>query len=341
MMCPPRRNCAICVCLCVLPAGCASNDGADRYTTSAQTAKSLQHSTSAALHQHPSIIQISNVAPRPMPRDLRVMSFNLRVPIFIDGPNYWDFRKGLLVETIVRFNPDLLGTQECVLGQADYLREQLPDYGFVGVGRNDGQLRGEMCGVFFKRNRFDKLAEGHFWLSETPDLPGSKSWGTANTRMVTWVKLRDRTDGNIFCFFNTHFDHWGKRAREQAAVLLRQKINQIAGSMPVVLTGDFNADEDSQPYQTIISGARRGDERFTDTLRAANRSTDISGDGTRHGFRGGRNGPRIDWIVTNASFQTIQASIDHTGAGLRYPSDHFPVTAVLRTVPAAPVARIE
>lgn len=341
MTCPRRRICAISVFLCLPHGGCVSNRDADSAPTAAQTAKSLQNSVSSGTKQNPGIIQIANRAFTTAPRDLRVMSFNLRVPIFIDGPNYWNFRKGLLVETIRRFDPDLLGTQECVLSQANHLREELADYAFVGVGRNDGQLRGEMCGVFFRRDRFDKLAEGHFWLSETPDVPGSKSWGTANTRMVTWVKLRDRWDGNTFCFFNTHFDHWGRRARAQAAILLRRKVSQIAGTLPVIVTGDFNADEDSLPYQTIITGTGRGDERFTDTFRAANRAGDLSDDGTRHDFRGSRNGPRIDWIVTNSAFQTIQASIDHSGSGLRYPSDHFPVTAVIRPVASPTVARVE
>ncbi len=274
-------------------------------------------------------------------RDLRVMSFNVRRSIFIDAMNHWTFRKDLLVETIRNFKPDLLGTQESLAGQTDYLREQLYDYDFVGAGRGDGKRRGEMCGVYFRKDRFERLDAGHFWLSETPDRPGSKSWGTSFTRMCTWVKLRDRGDGNVLCLFNTHFDHQGKRAREESARLLRRKIDQIAGDLPVVVTGDFNATDDSAPYRTLITGTRRGDERFTDTYRAVNTLSSGNGDGTRHDFWGGHNGPRIDWIVTSGEFKTVSASIDRTKEGGRYPSDHFPVTAVLR--PAAPVgvARVE
>jgi endonuclease/exonuclease/phosphatase family metal-dependent hydrolase len=282
-----------------------------------------------------------NVALPGSSRDIRVMSFNIRREIFIDALNHWQFRKGLLVETIRSFNPDLLGTQEALAEQSDYLREQLTGYGFVGAGRSDGRRGGEMCGVFFRKARFDKIDSGHFWLSETPNRPGSKSWGTSFTRMCTWVKLRDRADGRTLCLFNTHFDHRGKRAREESAVLLRRKIEQIAGHLPVIVTGDFNTTDDTAPYRTLIDGTRRGDERFTDTYRAVNRATVASDDGTRHDFWGGHGGPRIDWIVTSNEFKTVSASIDRTKAGGRYPSDHFPVTAVLR--PAAPVgvARVE
>jgi endonuclease/exonuclease/phosphatase family metal-dependent hydrolase len=288
----------------------------------------------------PSVPKI-NVALPAKSRDIRVMSFNIRREIFIDALNHWQFRKRLLVETIRNFNPDLLGTQEALAEQADYLREQLDGYDFVGVGRSDGKRGGEMCGVFYRKSRFEKLDAGSFWLSETPQRPGSKSWGTSFTRMCTWVKLRDRTSGDVLCLFNTHFDHRGKRAREESAVLLRHKLEQIAGRLPVIITGDFNTTDDTAPYYTLIAGTRRGDPLLTDTYRAANRAGDASADGTIHNFRGGQGGPRIDWIVTSGAFRTISAGIDHTQDGGRYPSDHFPVTAVLRPAPRVGVARAE
>ena len=288
----------------------------------------------------PRVTQVAHASAAAAARDLRVMSFNVRRSIFIDALNHWTFRKELLVSTILNFKPDLLGTQESLAEQSDYLRGQLYDYEFVGAGRGDGQRRGEMCAVYFRKDRFERLDSGHFWLSETPSVPGSKSWGTSFTRMCTWVKLRDRAGGGVVCLFNTHFDHQGKRARAESAKLMRRKIDEIAGDLPVVVTGDFNATDDSAPYRTLITGTRSGDERFTDTYRAANRATS-GGDGTRHDFWGGHNGPRIDWIVTSGEFRTISAAIDRTREGGRYPSDHFPVTAVLR--PAAPVgvARVE
>jgi endonuclease/exonuclease/phosphatase family metal-dependent hydrolase len=304
--------------------------------------RSVQVVPQQTAHVTPVSLPRRRTAQDPAARDLRVMSFNVRLAIFIDAMNHWGFRKGLVVETIRKFDPDLLGTQEALAGQSDYLRGQLSDYDFVGAGRNDGGRSGEMCGVFFRRARFDKIDAGHFWLSERPDEPGSKSWGTSFTRMCTWVKLRDRADGSVMCLFNTHFDHRGKRAREQAARLLRRKVDQIAGALPVVITGDFNTDENTPPYRTLLAGTRAGDERFVDTFRAHDRVPDRA-EGTRHDFWGGRDGPRIDWIVTDGSFQTVSASIDHTSAGGRYPSDHFPVTAVLRPAASSSmgVARVE
>jgi endonuclease/exonuclease/phosphatase family metal-dependent hydrolase len=252
------------------------------------------------------------------------MSFNLRTPTLIDGLNHWSFRKGVTVETIRKFDPDLLGTQECVSSQAEFLREQLREYDFVGAGRDDGKRRGEMCGVFFKRNRFEQIDAGHFWLSDRPNKPGSKSWGTAWTRMVTWVKLRRRDSGQIFCLFNTHFDVWGKRARVESAELLTSKMQSIARDVPYIVTGDFNDVPESETYRALTAGAR-----LTDTFRAANPNI-TDEESTRHGFGGGERGPRIDWILTSASMQTIAAKIDRNREGLRYPSDHFPIQAVVR-----------
>src|ERR1051326_5741741 len=181
--------------------------------------------------------------------DLRVMTFNLRVPFVLDGPNYWDFRKGLTAETIRNFNPDILGTQECLSGPAGYLREQLSDYTFVGVGRDDGKTHGEMCGMFFKTARFEKLDSGHFWLSETPQKPGSKSWGASYTRMASWVKLQPRDGGPALCWINTHFDNGSSHARVEEAHLLRHEMDVIAPGMPMIVTGDFNADYNSEPYK--------------------------------------------------------------------------------------------
>src|SRR5688572_30355099 len=126
---------------------------------------------------------------------LRVMSFNIRYGTAKDGPNHWDLRRDLLVDTIRKFDPDLLGTQETLLEQAEYLAEKFPQYDWLGVGRDDAKRKGESVAIFWRKDRFEKLDAGHFWLSETPEVPGSKSWDTALTRMTTWVKLRDKKAG--------------------------------------------------------------------------------------------------------------------------------------------------
>lgn len=257
-------------------------------------------------------------------RDLRVMTFNLRVRTILDGPNVWDRRRDFAVERIRAFDPDLLGTQEGLDSMETYLRQRLGDYTFRGAGRRDGKLRGEMCGVFFKTARFELLDGGHFWLSETPEKPGSRAWGEVFPRMVTWMKLRPRDSGATFCWFNTHFAAWSSRARAKSAKLLRERIGEIAGDMPSIVTGDFNTGPDSAPYRTLLA-----EHRLIDVFRAAN-PVATREEGTMHLFTGWRRGRRMDWILASSHFQAVDAAIDRTRGPRGFPSDHFPVTATLR-----------
>lgn len=263
--------------------------------------------------------------------NVRVMSYNIRYGTAQDGENHWDKRKEFLVETIRSFDPDLLGTQETLGFQRDFLAGKLAGYEVLGVGRDDGGATGEMTALYFKRERFEKLDGGHFWLSETPDKPGSKSWDTALTRMATWVKLRDRRQPNAkpIAFFNTHLDHRGRQARLESARLLRRRVAELAGQCRVIVTGDFNAGEDSPPYHALFgaegnqASPLRDAYCFVHPVRAA-------GEGTFSNFKAGAaGGPRIDWIGISAEWQALEATIDRTERGGRTPSDHFAVTAVL------------
>src|SRR5687767_5434499 len=163
--------------------------------------------------------------------DLRVMSFNLRVPFILDATNHWGFRKKNVIKTIQEYQPDVLGTQEVVAEQADYLREQLPEYGFRGVGRGDGDRQGEFAAVLYRRDKFKEIDHGYFWLSETPEKPGSKSWGAWSTRMCTWVKLQPLDGSPAFAIFNAHLDPFSRRSREMSCRLMHQRINSIAAGL--------------------------------------------------------------------------------------------------------------
>ncbi|MEA3210861.1 MAG: hypothetical protein QOE70_3918 [Chthoniobacter sp.] len=269
-------------------------------------------------------------APNPRAgRELRVMTFNLRVRTIFDGPNIWDRRRDSVVQRVRSFNPDLLGTQEGLDSMETFLRQQLDDYTFVGVGRSDGKLRGEMCGVFFKTARFDLLDGGHFWLSTTPEQPGSRGWGALFPRMVTWVRLRPHDGGPSFCWFNTHFDAFSGRARAESARLLRERMVRIAGLVPCVVTGDFNAAPGSDPYRTLLAAQRPPASSLHDVFRDAH-PVITRREGTVHFFTGRTGGRRMDWILASSHFQTIDAGIDRTRGTSGYPSDHFPVTATLR-----------
>ncbi len=264
--------------------------------------------------------------------EVRVMSYNIRYGTANDGENHWDKRREFLLATIKAFDPDLLGTQETLGFQRDYLAAQLPNYEALGVGRDDGKEKGEMTALYFKRDRFEKLDSGHFWLSETPDIPGSKNWDAALTRMVSWVKLRDRRQPKArpLMFFNTHFDHRGTQARLESSRLLRRRIAEARKTNRVIITGDFNAGDDSEPYQALFAPDGKQPAPVTDTYRVAHPNR-TPNEGTFSGFKvTAITGPRIDWIGVSAEWQVIQATIDRTEREGRTPSDHFPVTAIVR-----------
>ncbi len=257
--------------------------------------------------------------------DLRVMSFNIRYGTADDGENRWDRRKDFLVETIAAFNPDLLGTQETLGFQRDYLSEKLRGYAVLGVGRNDGKEQDEMMALYYKTERFKRVEEGHFWLSETPDTIGSKSWDSSLPRMVTWVKLQDLKDPAAppLAFFNTHFDHRGETARLESARLLRRKIGEIGKACAIVVTGDFNTAEESEPYQALFGKIKEETPPVFDTLRAF-RPQHGEEEGTFSGFKKDETkGPRIDWIGASADWQVIAAGIDRTAKEGRTPVGPF------------------
>ena len=262
---------------------------------------------------------------------IRVMSFNIRYGTAADGENHWNRRQEFLVETIRAFDPDLLGTQETLGFQRDYLRERLPGYAVIGVGRNDGREDGEMMALYYREERFEEVEQGHFWLSETPEVIGSKSWDSSLPRMVTWVRLRDRRqpDASPITFFNTHFDHMGGTARLESARLLRKRIAAAAQSGAVIVTGDFNAGEPSPPYEALFGPLGDDPSPVVDAYRAAHPERSRT-EGTFSGFvEGSTSGPRIDWIGVTRDWTVQQAAIDRTARDGRTPSDHFPVTATV------------
>ena len=259
---------------------------------------------------------------------IRVMSFNIRFGAAEDGKNSWEHRRYLVLETIQMFGPDLLGTQEVLGFQAAFLRKSLKGYGFHGVGRDDGKAKSEMVPVFYRLDRFALLDAGHFWLSETPKLAGSRGWDASLPRMVSWVILRDRKGGGRqFVFANAHLDHRGSQARLESAKLIGRWAESV--EMPVILAGDFNAGEGSDPYNALARGKGFEGSLFVDSYRAIH-SEKSPREGTFSAWIGRREGSRIDWILHSAEFLTLNASINYTNEEGRYPSDHYPVQAILR-----------
>lgn len=262
----------------------------------------------------------------------KVMSFNIlwgnsAAPPMAEWPNRHDF----VLSTIQAFDPDILGVQESLLKQSKFLRDKMKGFIFFGAGRDNGKLGGEMCAVFYRGSRFRRVGGGHFWLSDEPDTPGDRGWDAAFPRMVTWLRLRDRTDGRTFVFANTHFDHRGKKARLNSAILMREEMKKIAEGDPVVILGDFNCDEESEPYAELL-GKKEGEMPWlVDAYRAVHPKKSEQ-EASYHGFQGTTEGSRIDWVLHTPDLQALTAEIDRTHDGLKYPSDHYPVTATLKRI---------
>jgi endonuclease/exonuclease/phosphatase family metal-dependent hydrolase len=257
----------------------------------------------------------------PAKDQLKVMSFNIRNGMAKDGENRWDKRKSNVVTTIVESESAVIGLQECHAFQAAFLRENLNEYEYFGRSREDRDA-GEQCGIFFKGDRFDLLESGHFWLSETPNEPGSKSWDSSLPRMASWVKLFDRSSKQTFYFLNTHFDHRGQVAREKSAELIVDRVGKFEAGLPVIVAGDFNTAPESPPHR-VLAGA------LTDSFGSLHPDAEESG--TFGGFQGKKSGPRIDFVFTSGA-EVLSAAINHRNFDGRDPSDHFPITSTIRLV---------
>lgn len=281
---------------------------------------------------HRPVLAVLEVAAAPAEAaDVRVMSYNVRYATAPDGENHWDKRKEFLAETVRAFDPDLLGTQETLAVQRDYLAGKLPTHTAFGVGRDDGREAGEMTAVYWRTDRFEKHAGGHVWLSESPDRPGVKGWDAAHPRLVTWVKLADKTapGGKPILWLNTHLDNRGQKARVEGAMIVRARLAALGEGCSVVVTGDFNSPEGGEPYAVLFG--KPGDRTaLVDTFRAAHPGRGAE-EGTTTGFKASATrGSRIDWIGCSRDWTVRAAGIDRTSRDGRTPSDHFPVTAVLR-----------
>ena len=264
--------------------------------------------------------------------DVRVMSFNIRYGTAKDGENHWNHRRDFVVDTINEFGPDLLGTQETLKFQRDYLAMHLSGYEVLGVGRDDGKDAGEMMALYYRRDRFEQLDSGHFWLSETPEVIGSKSWDSSLPRMVTWVKLQDRKSpaASPVMFFNSHFDHQGAHARYQSSLLIRSRAVEAAKTCRVIVTGDFNASATSNPYKAMFDDDGNVASPVVDSYRIVHPESGAD-EGTFSAFKATETkGARIDWIGVSRGWAVIAAQINRTQRDGRTPSDHFPVTTILR-----------
>ncbi len=248
-----------------------------------------------------------------------VMSFNIRYDNPGDGTNAWKYRADNVAQLINYYTPDLLGMQEVMKNQLDDLKKRLPQYTALGVARIDGKEKGEFCSIFFRTDRYQLLQHGNFGLSETPDKFGVKGWDSACERIVTWAILKDKQTGNKLAFFNTHFDHVGQISRRESAKLLLTKVKEIAGPLPVAITGDFNMTTDTEPFKILTDGG----------LNAScfNAPIIYGPAGSFHGFGRIEEKDRslIDFIFVNKSIQVQKYRVIADQPLNGYVSDHNPI----------------
>ncbi|HET9139753.1 endonuclease/exonuclease/phosphatase family protein [Actinophytocola sp.] len=254
---------------------------------------------------------------------LHVMSFNLRYASAAP-PNSWAQRRPVLAELLRDEQPTVLGTQEGLYGQLQDIEQDLPGYyDWIGLGRAGGS-HDEFMALFYDAHRLTPLEFNHFWLSDTPNLMGSNTWGNASVRMVTTVRFADNLTGAEFVVVNTHLDDQSEYSRVRSAELLRDRINAITPALPVVVTGDFNAPAQSSAPYDILTGAGLSDA----WLAAADRRTPAYA--TWHGYQPPVvGGPRIDWILTRGPVTVAAAAINPFARDGQLPSDHFPMQALL------------
>jgi len=254
---------------------------------------------------------------------IKVMSFNIRYGLADDGENHWNNRKRLALARIQAFGPDLLGLQECRDdAQADFIRANLPEYHFFGTHREGpGDTALEMAPLLLRRAAFTLLDSGCFWLSETPEVHGSMSWGSAYPRTASWAKLACRDTGAELTYVNTHFDY-EPAAIDGDAQVLRHWLDQVSSHPPVIVTGDFNADKDSNAYRLLT-----GEGALIDAFRQVH--PPVENEATFPAFGRPEEMAPIDWILVSDHFRVLNAQIDRTRVGNLFPSDHYPVMAVL------------
>lgn len=257
------------------------------------------------------------------------MTFNLRLDVASDGPNAWPHRRDW-VAALIRFHgADVVGVQEAFAHMLTDLDARLPGFARVGVGRADGRSGGEFSAILYRTDRVELLDSGTFWLSPTPEVPGSKGWDAAIERVATWGRFHDRRTGCSHVHLNTHFDHIGEQARQESARLIRRRLAELSGGLPVIVTGDLNADPLSIPYRIFTRDSIAG------TVAPLRDAYDISADGhygpasTWTAFRAIEPGRRIDYVLVSPAVPVLTHGILTDRWDDRFPSDHLPVLAAL------------
>jgi endonuclease/exonuclease/phosphatase family metal-dependent hydrolase len=273
---------------------------------------------------------------------LRVMSFNVRYsygkPQEKAPENDWNDvrfpRRERVIRLIRQCTPDVLGVQEARHLQIVDLQEALPEYDFYGVGRDDGKTEGEFAGVFYRKQRFSRKDAGTFWLSSTPEQPGTSFYLAPNAvpRLASWIRLLDQQTNRELLVLNTHWDHVSEAARRQSATLIRKRLAALAPDLPAIVLGDLNTPEDSPAFHELVMTGNPGERTLIDSYRTVHPQSSPD-EATFHDWKGTTAGSRIDFILHTDDFRATAADIVRLSYDGLWPSDHYPVTATLELPP--------
>lgn len=253
---------------------------------------------------------------------VNIMTYNIRNSNAKDSINSWEFRKENLASQILFYAPDIIGMQEVLPDQLQYLREKLTNYHWYGVGRNK-EKSNEYSPVFYNKDRYVLLDSATFWLSETPQIPSSKGWDAALPRICTWVNLKDIYTKKEIYFFNTHLDHVGKLARKNGTKLILEHINKVSKKYPCIFTGDFNYNASTENYKLITSELK--DAQFVSQTPHYGPPGTSSGFWVEKPLKG-----KIDFIFVNNVVTVLKHAVLTDQIYKRYFSDHLAVFARVR-----------
>lgn len=262
--------------------------------------------------------------------EMKVMTFNVRCVVESDGLNQWKNRKDYAADLVKFYQPDIWGAQEATHQQMTDFQERLPEYAYVGAGRDDGKTKGEYSPIFYRKDKFEPVESGFFWLAEKEKMhtPGVLGWDAAYPRIATWCIFRDKQSGEKFFFLNTHLDNEGQMARHNGADLLLQQTADLAKGLPSILTGDFNATPGDEPIKVLTDSA---DSRsFVHSRNIAKLA--YGPEWTFHDF--GRipyeERQWLDYIFLKGDWTVDYNAVLTDYKGNLFPSDHCPVITLLR-----------
>lgn len=261
--------------------------------------------------------------------ELRVMTYNMRLEIAVDGEHQWKYRKDFAADLVRFHQPDIWGSQEVTHPQLVDLLDRLPEYDYIGVGRDDGKEKGEYSPIFYRKDRFDLEKSGYFWLAEEAKMhvPGALGWDADYPRVATWGIFKDKVSGERFFMLNTHLDHVGVEARRNGAKLVLSEVSRLSENLPVIVTGDFNAVPTDEPIRILTDKTNK--DAFTHTRDVADFC--YGPDWTFHAYGTIDYDQRtfIDYVFFKGNFKVKTHAVITDTKGKAYPSDHCPVLAIV------------